>query len=104
MGGLTEYFNIIPMAQVKNIQCCPHIWGSSIAVRAGLHAAFAQPNFPNCLFPEELWFELDRTANVFREELSNNKLVIENGYVLKPEEPGLGLDINEKIINEYRIG
>jgi D-galactarolactone cycloisomerase len=104
MGGLTEYFNILPQAQVKNIQCCPHIWGSAIAVRAGLHAAFAQPDFPKSLYPEELWLELDRTANIFREELSFNKLKIKNGYVDKPTEPGLGLVIDEDLIMKYRIG
>lgn len=103
MGGLTEYFRVLPQAMVKNIQCCPHIWGSAIAVRAGLHAAFAQPNFPQSLFPEEVWLELDRTPNIFREELSRRKLEIVDGYVPKPESPGLGLSIDEDLIVKYRV-
>ncbi|MEA5013772.1 MAG: mandelate racemase/muconate lactonizing enzyme family protein [Candidatus Limiplasma sp.] len=104
MGGPTEYFRVIPQAQVKNVQCCPHIWGSAIAVRTGLHVALAQPDFPKSLFPEESWLELDRTANIFREELSQNKLVIQDGYIEKPVEPGLGLEIDEDLILRYRVG
>jgi D-galactarolactone cycloisomerase len=104
MGGLTEYFHVVPLAAVKNIQCCPHIWGSAIAVRAGMQAAFAQPNFPNKLFPDDVWLELDRTANIFREELSLNPLKMKNGRIYKPTEPGLGIEINEELIKKYRVG
>lgn len=104
MGGPTEYFRVMPQAQVKNIQCCPHIWGSSIAVKVGLHVALAQPDFPKSIFPEEGWLELDRTANIFREELSRNKLIMKDGYIDKPDETGFGLDIDEELIAQYRIG
>jgi D-galactarolactone cycloisomerase len=103
MGGLTEYFNILPMAQVKNIQCYPHIWGSAIAVHAGVHAALAQPDFPASLFPGDVWLEMDRTANIFREELSLNKLTFQDGYILKPSESGLSLQIDEELIRKNRI-
>ena len=102
MGGLSEYQKILVLASLKNIQCFPHVWGSSIAVNTALQAAFSQPNFPNALYPEEIWFELDRTPNIFREELSLNKLVIKDGYISAPELPGLGFVINEDLIKNSR--
>jgi L-alanine-DL-glutamate epimerase-like enolase superfamily enzyme len=47
--------------------------------------------------PEEQWapaLKLLRTPHVFR---------IENGYVHLPDLPGLGLDLNEDAIKEYRV-
>jgi L-alanine-DL-glutamate epimerase-like enolase superfamily enzyme len=66
--------------------------------------ALAQPDFPKSLFPEEGWLELDRTENIFREELSKKKLMIRDGYIEKPMDPGLGLDIDEDLIRRYRVG
>jgi len=51
-----------------------------------------QPNLP-----EEQWapaLKLVRTPHVFR---------IEDGHVLLPDLPGLGLDLNEDAIQEYRV-
>lgn len=103
MGGISEYRKIITLASINNIQCYPHIWGSAIAVAAGIHAAFSQPDFPKCLIPQEVWLELDRTPNIFREELAINKFEIKDGYLYKPQEPGLGIIINEELIKKYRI-
>jgi D-galactarolactone cycloisomerase len=103
MGGLTEYFRIVPQAQVKNIQCCPHIWGSSIAVMAGIHAAIAQPDFPKSICPEDVWLELDQTPHIFRDKLSAAMPLMKDGYIDKPTLPGLGLEIDEDLIAHYRV-
>ncbi len=47
--------------------------------------------------PDEQWepaLKLVRTPQVFK---------IEDGYVLLPDLPGLGLDLNEDAIQEYRV-
>lgn len=103
-GGLTEFLKIIAMAKIQNIQCYPHVWGTGIAVSVGLNAAFAMPDFPESLNPSEVYFELDRTPNIFREQISKNKLHIENGYIALPKFEGLGLEIDRDLIKEYQIG
>jgi D-galactarolactone cycloisomerase len=103
-GGLTAFRRIITLAKIENIQCYPHVWGSGIAVAVGLNAAFAMPDFPEALKPEEVYFELDRTENIFREKLNKNKLVIKDGYIELPEFEGLGVDIDRDLIKEYQIG
>jgi len=103
MGGPSEYKKITTLASINNIQCTPHIWGSSIALAVGMQMAFSQPDFPKSLNPQEVWLELDRTPNIFREELSLIKPEMKNGYIYLPKEPGLGILINDKIIKQYRI-
>lgn len=102
-GGLSEFLKIVTLAKIENLQCYPHVWGSAIAVQVGLNAAFAMPDFPESLNPEEVYFELDRTPNIFREELSKNKLKIQDGYIYLPEFEGLGVEIDRDIIKKYQI-
>ncbi len=102
-GGLTEYKKITSLASIQNLQCYPHVWGSSIALATGIHAAFNQPDFPGSLNPAEVYLELDRTPNIFREKLAKEALDIKNGYINKPEKPGLGLTIDRDLIKEYQI-
>lgn len=102
-GGLTEFMKIVTLAKIENIQCYPHVWGSAVAVQVGLNAAFAMPDFPESLNPAEVFFELDRTTNIFREELSRNKLEIKDGYIYRPEFEGLGLDIDRDLIEKYKV-
>ena len=91
------------MAKLQNIQCYPHVWGSGVAVAVGLNAAFAMPDFPESLNPAPVYFELDRTENIFREEINNNQLKIVNGYIECPQFEGLGIDINRELIARYQI-
>jgi D-galactarolactone cycloisomerase len=102
-GGISEFRKITTLASMHNIQCYPHIWGSAIAVRAGMHCAFSMPHFPPSLYPQGMLLELDRTPNIFREKLTDPPLKIENGYIRLPEGPGLGVNIDEELIAQYAI-
>jgi D-galactarolactone cycloisomerase len=102
-GGLSEFMHITSMAKVENIQCYPHVWGSAIAMQVGLNAAFAMPDFPEGLVPDPVYFEFDRTTNIFREEMNLNNIEIINGEIALPEFVGLGFEPNRKLIQKYRI-
>ena len=102
-GGLSEFMKIMVMAKLENIQCYPNVWGSAVAVSVGINAAFAMPDFPESLNPAAVYLELDRTPNIFREELSMNSLHIDNGYLIRHEHEGLGLAIDRKLIERYQI-
>ncbi len=103
IGGISEFNKIVTLATVYNTQVYPHIWGSGIALAVGMHCAFALPHFPLSLTPDTVLFEYDRTPNVFREELNKKKLVIEDGYIQRPVDCGLGLDIDEDLIRAYQV-
>ena len=104
MGGITEFKKVISLASIQNIQCYPHIWGSSIALATGIQIGFSLPNFPNCLYPPAVMLELDRTPNIFREELSTIPFAFENGIIKRNNRPGLGININRELIDRYTIG
>jgi len=102
-GGISEFKKIAILASIHNIQCYPHIWGSAIALYAGIHCAFSLQDFPFSLVPNEMYLEYDQTPNVFRERLAMESLKITNGIVYPPEKPGLGIDINETLIKKFEI-
>jgi D-galactarolactone cycloisomerase len=102
-GGISEALKIIALASAYNIQYMPHVWGSSIALAANLHLLAALPDFPLCLDPIEPMLEFDRTQNPFRTHLSLEPIEQTNGYVSVPMRPGLGIEVDEKIIKQYRI-
>jgi D-galactarolactone cycloisomerase len=101
-GGIWIARKISVLAESFGVPCIQHgTGGPSLAgyIQAGCA-------MPNCEFqemiggpqlPEEEWApaqKLMRTPYVFR---------VEKGYVLLPEHPGLGLDVNDDAIVEYRV-
>ena len=102
-GGISEALKIITLASIYNVQYMPHVWGSSIALATALHVLAALPDFPLSLDPTEPMLEFDRTENPFRTFLSREPIEQKNGYVDVPMGPGLGIDIDEGIIERYRI-
>jgi D-galactarolactone cycloisomerase len=102
-GGISEFQKIVTLATIHNIQVIPHVWGSALALNAGLHCALAMPDFPPRLYPAELMLEFDQTANIFRSKLALNPLKIEDGYLRAPKAPGLGVEVDMDLIKRYRI-
>lgn len=103
-GGISEFQKIGVLASIHNTQCYPHVWGSGIALNAGLHCCFALPDFPPSLNPGPALLECDRTPNVFREKLNKRALPKNaDGYITKPDGPGLGVDIDMDLIDNTRI-
>ncbi len=102
-GGISEALKIITLASVHNVQYVPHVWGSSIALAAALHLLAALPDFPLSLVPTEPMLEFDRTENPFRTGLSLEPIEQRNGYVDVPMGPGLGINVDEALIERYRI-
>lgn len=102
-GGISEFRKISVLASVNNIQCYPHVWGSAIGLYTAINCAFALQDFPNKLVQEDMLLEYDRTSNIFRDQLAGGPLELVNGYVLPPVKPGLGIDIDEGLLEQYRI-
>ena len=48
--------------------------------------------------------EYDRTPNIFRERLAAAPPDINDGRVYVSDNPGLGIEIDESLIEKYRIG
>lgn len=102
-GGITECKKIATLAQAHAIQCVPHAWGTAIGLAATLQYLGSLPECPPCLFPIPPMLEYEQTFNPFRDDLSVEPIVHEDGFVKVPTGPGLGIEINPDIIEKYRV-
>ena len=102
-GGLSEFTKIASFCTLANVQCIPHVWGSGVALMAGIHAAFSLPDYPPSLEPAPTLVEYDCTPNLFRERLARGLPDIMEGCIAAPTEPGLGIEVNEELLSRYAV-
>ena len=102
-GGFTECKKIAAMAQAWNTTLIPHVWGSGIGLAASMQYIATLPPTPLSLNPFEPYLEYDQSDHPFREDLIFNGIKMENGKVKIPEKPGIGVDVNRDVIDEYKI-
>ncbi len=95
-GGLGAAARIFAIAEAARLPC---IIGSmpelGIGTAAQAHLAFAMPN---------LGYASDVNGCAYHSgDVIGEKLPIENGYMLLPPGPGLGVSLDEDALTEYRI-
>ncbi|MQT14131.1 mandelate racemase/muconate lactonizing enzyme family protein [Segnochrobactrum spirostomi] len=86
VGGLLEAKKIAGMAEAYYAEIAPHLYNGPIGAAASMHLATASPNF---LIHEAI---LDFSG--FHAEILKSKLVFEDGYLIAPTEPGLGVELD----------
>lgn len=104
VGGYSEMMKIIAMATAWNLRCIPHVWGTAVGLAANLQLQAAMPHFPTSLTPEESLMEFDRTANPLRIELVEEEFEMEGTKMKIPRRPGLGITLNKKAVEKYKVG
>lgn len=94
-GGLTELSRIAHMAEEYNVQLMPHQWKTGITAAASQHFHIANKytEFVEYLHP-------DFYDGSLRKNLTTNEAPVVNGYISKPTQPGLGIDINREFYKE----
>jgi L-alanine-DL-glutamate epimerase-like enolase superfamily enzyme len=94
-GGPTIARKISSLAHQTNVWCVPHCFGTGISLAASLHwmasAEAAQFN------------EYPVTRSPLRNELVSGLPDLVNGDVAIPTGPGLGISINEDVIQRYLV-
>jgi L-alanine-DL-glutamate epimerase-like enolase superfamily enzyme len=86
MGGITEWRKAAVLADSYHVPVSPHIFTEFTA-----HAMAAAPNAIICEYMP--WFD----------DLIANPSKIEDGYLILPEEPGLGLALNRRTVEKCAI-
>lgn len=102
-GGLTEAKRIATLASTFGIEIVPHTWGTGIAFHAALHFIANLEPIPGRLLAPNMFIEYDRTENGIREHLTNPSIKMEDGFIQVPDRPGLGIEVNEKAIQQYMM-
>ena len=101
-GGLSETGKIAVLAQTWHVRCMPHVWGTGVALAAALHLIASLPDQPPSLNPLPKLLEMDRTENPIRENILVEPIQLVEGDALVPQGPGLGIEIDEAVLESFR--
>jgi L-alanine-DL-glutamate epimerase-like enolase superfamily enzyme len=104
-GGVTGGQAVATLVEAYNKQFVPHAFGPAINYAASLHVAAASPV---CDLIEFAVYddEIDDTGRFVASPYVANQdaIYVQDGGVIEPpEEPGLGLELDEDRLEEYRI-
>ncbi len=94
-GGITETHRIAALAAAHSLTVAPHLWGSAILFAAGLQLAVSTP----CV----TLVEFSRGHNPLLSDLVEEPVELEDGYVLAPERPGLGLTLRRDFVKQITV-
>jgi L-alanine-DL-glutamate epimerase-like enolase superfamily enzyme len=92
VGGITEAIKISGIAHANNRMMCPHDCTGPVVWIANLHISLA---YPNVLILESV----RSFYNGFYKILVDNLPEIQNGFALPMNGIGLGVDLNDSILN-----
>ena len=93
VGGILEAKKIAAMAEYYSVQIAPHLYCGPIVAAANIQLATCIPNF--------LILESIKKFEGFYADLLVQPIKWENGYVIPPTEPGLGVILNEEVANAH---
>lgn len=96
-GGFTEAMKIASLAADRGLSCINHGFTTYINVAAALHFLASIPNS----FIIEYVVEEETTL---RNVITNQNFGALDGFVNVPDEPGLGVKLNEEAIERFRQG
>ena len=89
VGGILEAKKIAAMAEASYAQIAPHLYCGPIEAAANIQLAACSPNF--------LILESIETFEGFHNDLLLTPIVWQDGYVIPPTTPGLGIELNETL-------
>ncbi|MBR9998459.1 MAG: mandelate racemase/muconate lactonizing enzyme family protein, partial [Cyclobacteriaceae bacterium] len=96
-GGILETKRIGDYATAHGIGFMQHHAAGPVSFLGAVHAAAATENF--------MWLEHHAVDSPRFEDLVTGieKPLVQNGYVKVPENPGLGVELNEEVVKEFLI-
>jgi len=89
VGGLLEAKKVAALAEAHYALLAPHLYCGPVEGAANIHLSACSPNF---LIQEGI-----ETWGGFHAEILKKPIRWEEGYVIPPSEPGLGVELNEEV-------
>ena len=90
-GGIWEMKKVAAMAEVYNAQMAPHLYAGPVEWAANIHLS---ASIPNLLLAETI-------DTGFHRDLIRGAITVEGGYILPPEAPGLGIEVDEALARAH---
>lgn len=94
-GGLTVGKQIADLATRKQIECVPHAWLTDILKAASLHL--------NAYLMHSRYLEYNVSSASLLNNICTTRLAMVNGYIAVPTGPGLGVEVDEGMIQRFRV-
>ncbi|MFB6195599.1 MAG: mandelate racemase/muconate lactonizing enzyme family protein [Haloplanus sp.] len=94
-GGITETKKICALAEAFGTVCSPHCFTTGVGLAATMHVMAASPACE--------WLEFDPTDFPVYESLFETPPELEDGRIALPDDPGLGVSLDDDVIGEYRV-
>jgi 2-dehydro-3-deoxyphosphogalactonate aldolase len=89
VGGILEGKKIASMAEAHYAQIAPHLYCGPIEGAANIQVSACSPNF--------LILESIQTWDGFHSEILKKPIQWQDGYVIPPTEPGIGVELDEEV-------
>jgi L-rhamnonate dehydratase len=94
-GGMRKCLQVAEMARSRGRQCVLHAWSTGIIKAASLQVLAAMPGAE--------YFEYCVQATELNKDLVSHSFPLHDGYVLIPDGPGLGVEIDEALLDQLRV-
>ena len=93
-GGFTVGRKIVHMAERANRLVIPHSWSSDLLTAASLHLTAFQRRAE--------FVEFNTSQGPLSRQLVLNPITLDQGHLNVPTGPGLGVEVNEDVVSNYR--
>jgi galactonate dehydratase len=93
MGGLGEFMTVAKRFAERDRMIATHAWGAGGVLMQNIHGGFACPN--------TTILEIPPAYGPLHSEIIGDSFQMRDGYVLRPTTPGLGIVLNEEVINRF---
>jgi L-alanine-DL-glutamate epimerase-like enolase superfamily enzyme len=95
-GGITEWLRIAELARANGCETVPHAWKSGIIKAASLQC--------NAVIPDALFQEYCVAETPLNQTLTVERLPIDDeGFVAIPTAPGIGVTLDDEVVERYRV-
>lgn len=95
-GGITEWLRIAELARERGVETVPHAWKSGIIKAASLQC--------NAVIPDALFQEYCVAETPINQTLTKERLPLgEDGTILVPTVPGIGVTLDDEVVEHYRV-
>jgi L-alanine-DL-glutamate epimerase-like enolase superfamily enzyme len=95
VGGLARSKRIGWDSALRHRLCVNHSYKTGVNIAASLHFVAALPNTH--------YFEYCVEQGALRQTLTKQRFPVIDGEISVPEEPGLGIELDEQVVEKYRV-
>jgi 2-dehydro-3-deoxyphosphogalactonate aldolase len=92
-GGITEAKKIAGMAEAHYAVIAPHMYCGPVAAAAAIQVDTCSPNF----------MIQEANQGPLHKKIFKEPLIFENGHIIPPKGPGLGIEFDEKVLKAHLV-